>query len=193
MLKEMMTDVVNEVTGRSPDAITLLEQDHRAVEALFKAFENSDDRREKRRLARQICEELDTHARIEEQVFYPAAERVAQARDLIHEGEVEHEGIKRLVREIPQLSASDDYFEPRVKVLMEYVKHHVKEEETQTFPRLRKSDLDLQALGEQLAQRKARLKKQSRAPRRASSSRRPNGAMVRRRGAAASSPAARAH
>jgi hemerythrin superfamily protein len=186
----MIKEMVNDMMGKTPDAIELLKQDHREVEALFKAFENSDDKREKKRIAKQICAELDIHAKIEEQIFYPEAETVEDAEDNIHEGFVEHEGIKRLVKEIPRMQASDDYFEPRVKVLMEYVKHHVKEEENETFPKLQKSDLDLQALGEQLAQRNERLKK-AQAAASSSANARPNGSASGRKSAASEQRSAR--
>lgn len=140
------------------DAIDLLMQDHRKVESLFEAFEATDDKREQRRIANKICAELHVHAQIEEKILYPEAKaEVDEVADLINEGIVEHNAIKRLVREIPKLSATDEFFEPKVKVLKEFVKHHVKEEETETFPKLRESGLDVLDIGERLAERKRRL------------------------------------
>jgi hemerythrin superfamily protein len=142
------------------DAITLLKEDHRKVEGLFAQFESAEDKRSKGTIARQICTELDLHARIEEAVFYPTAKREAeQAEDQINEGMVEHEGIKRLVGEIQGMSPGDELFDAKVSVLMEYVKHHVKEEENEMFPKIRESDLDLMALREQLEAAKERMAK----------------------------------
>lgn len=144
--------------SHSPNAIDLLKADHREVEGLFAKFNGASDRRVKSGLAKEICAALEIHAKIEEKLFYPAAEQKAKAaKDDVKEGFVEHEGIKRLVKQISGLTASDDYFETRMMVLEEYVKHHVKEEETSMFPNIEKSNLDLQELGEQLAARKARL------------------------------------
>lgn len=140
-----------------PDAIDLLKADHRTVESLFSQFEKAD-KRSKLRLAREICHELEIHAKIEETLFYPASKKeVKGAADAVNEGIVEHEGIKRLVKLIPTLTASDEFFESRMKVLMEYVKHHVKEEESTMFPKIVESDLDLKALGEKLTLAKQRL------------------------------------
>lgn len=170
MLKELLD---GKKSGK--DAIDLLMNDHRQVESLFKQFEGAeDDKREKRRIAREICAELGMHAKIEEQILYPeAARKIEEAKDKIDEGIVEHAGIKRLIKEIPRMSAGDDLFDAKVKVLKEYVQHHVKEEESETFPLLRRSELDLSDIGDKLAQRKERLQRAaSRAPSSASTARR---------------------
>lgn len=139
------------------DAIDLLKADHRRVEGLFAEYEKAD-KRGRLRLARQICSELAIHAKIEETVFYPAAKReAANSKDLVNEGIVEHEGINRLVDIIPTLTTADEYFESRVKVLKEYVQHHVKEEETTMFPAIVESNLDLKELGSRLMLAKKRL------------------------------------
>lgn len=139
------------------DAIDLLKADHRKVESLFSDFEKAD-KRSKLRIAREICAELEVHAKIEETVFYPAAKKEAKkSTDMVNEGIVEHEGIKRLVKLIPTLTASDEFFETRVKVLKEYVTHHVKEEEKSMFPAIVESDVDLKAIGAKLALAKKRL------------------------------------
>lgn len=144
------------------DAIDLLKQDHRKVEALFKEFKGADDKRMKKSIARQICMELDVHAKIEEKLFYPAAKREAdEATDEVNEGIVEHEGIKRLVKQLSTMNASDELFESRMTVLEEYVKHHVKEEESEMFPKIVESDLDLKALGERLNAEKRKLQSSS--------------------------------
>jgi len=149
-------------SGRE-DAIKLLKADHKEVSDLVGKFENgrlSKDR--KAAVAKQICMALTVHAQIEEEIFYPAArEAVRSGEDLLDEAEVEHGSIKELVTAIENASPDDDeLFEARVKVLGEYVKHHVKEEEGQLFPKLRKSDMDLEEVGAQLAARKEELMRQ---------------------------------
>lgn len=140
-----------------PDAIDLLKADHRTVEALFSEFENAD-KRSKLRIAKDICAELEVHAKIEETVFYPAAKKAAKnSGDLVNEGIVEHEGIKRLVKMIPTLTTADEFFESRVKVLKEYVSHHVKEEENKMFPKIIEGEIDLKDLGDKLVRAKDRL------------------------------------
>lgn len=142
--------------GRTPDALTLLKQDHREVSDLFEEFESASGAR-KERIANQICEALTVHAQIEEEIFYPAAREVIEDEDLVDEADVEHATVKGLVARIEQGGPSDEHYEAMVKVLGEYVKHHVKEEEQSLFPQLRGTALDLDALGEQLAARKGEL------------------------------------
>jgi hemerythrin superfamily protein len=147
----------------STDAIKLLTEDHKAVKALFKDYEklakdeDAEDE-DKLQIAQQICTELTVHAQIEEEIFYPAAREVLDEADLVDEADVEHASIKELVGQIESSSPEeDDHFDARVKVLGEYVDHHVKEEEGELFPKLKKSELDLEALGEELASRKEAL------------------------------------
>ena len=144
---------------RTTDAITLLKADHRQVEDWFEQFEKADDDDRKQELATQICNALKVHAMIEEEIFYPAFLEATEETDIHHEAEVEHEGAKRLIAEIEEITPDDDYFDPKVKVLSEMIKHHVKEEEKSDgmFSKARESDMDLDALGEQLAARKAEL------------------------------------
>lgn len=142
------------------DALKLLKADHKEVSDLVGKFETgrlSKDR--KAAIAKQICMALTVHAQIEEEIFYPAArEAMRSGEDLLDEAEVEHGSIKELVAAIENASPDDDdLFEARVKVLGEYVKHHVKEEEGEIFPKIRKSDMDLAEIGQQLAARKKEL------------------------------------
>jgi hemerythrin superfamily protein len=140
------------------DAIELLKADHRKVEALFEQYDAESSKSAKLRIAQKICKELDVHAKIEEKIFYPTSKAKAkEAEDDVNEGVVEHQGIKMLVKQISKMLASDEYFDSSVTVLKEYVKHHVKEEETEMFPKIQKSRVDLDALGERLAAAKARL------------------------------------
>lgn len=145
--------------NRAPkDAIALLKADHKEVKTMVQRFNSSRSDSKKAQLAQQICAALEVHAEIEEELFYPPArEALKKNGDLIDEAEVEHTSVKELIAKIKGGSPSDDLWEAQVKVLGEYVNHHVKEEEGEIFPKVKKTRLDLQALGEQLAERKAEL------------------------------------
>src|SRR6185503_8757311 len=110
--------------------------------------------------AAKICEALRTHTTIEEEIFYPAFLEATEEEDIHHEAEVEHEGAKKLIAEIETSGPDDDYFDAKMKVLSEMIKHHVNEEEQRDgmFAKAKKSDMDLEALGQQLAERKAEVK-----------------------------------
>ena len=142
------------------DAIALLKQDHRTVEELFAAFEKASGEGRKQKIAEQICLELSVHANIEEEIFYPACEGKVE-EDLLKEAYVEHDGAKVLIADIQAGDGqTDDYFDAKVKVLQEQIEHHVEEEEKRMeglFSQARKAGLDMDALGRQLAQRKAEL------------------------------------
>ena len=141
-------------------AIDLLEQDHREVEAYFDEFEGLEDDAAKNDLAQKICMALTVHAQIEEEIFYPQAREATQDDDLLDEALVEHDGAKKLIAEIEEMEAGEELFDAKVKVLGEMIRHHVEEEEQELFPEVEKSEMDLQAVGEQLAQRKADLMKE---------------------------------
>ena len=142
------------------DAIALLKQDHRTVEELFAQFEKASGDGRKQKLAQQICLELSVHATIEEEIFYPACEGKVE-EDLLKEAYVEHDGAKVLIAEIQAGDGqNDDFFDAKVKVLQEQIEHHVEEEEKRMeglFSQARQAGLDMDALGQQLAQRKAEL------------------------------------
>jgi hypothetical protein len=141
------------------DAIALLKADHRQVEGWFERFESTRSDERKGELAQQICQALKVHTEIEEEIFYPAFLAATEDKDTHHEAEVEHDGAKKLIAEIEASGPDDDYYDAKVKVLSEMIKHHVKEEEQRggMFAEARDSDMDLKALGEQLAARKADL------------------------------------
>jgi len=141
------------------DAIQLLKADHRTVEELFESFEKAGGDGRKEKIAKQICTELKVHAMIEEEIFYPAL-RGKIEDDLLDEAYVEHDGAKVLINDIEAGAPSDDFYDAKVKVLQEEIEHHVKEEEKMNdnmFQQARKADVDLDALGEQMAARKAEL------------------------------------
>ena len=151
--------------GRGMNALELLKHDHDEVDEMFKQFEqikdNGDDA-EKEQLVAQICDALTIHAQIEETIFYPAARRALQEKgqDLLDEAAVEHQTLKDIVGRLEMAPTSDPLYDAGVKVLSEYVKHHVKEEESELFPKVRQSNLDLQSIGQQLAKRKQELESQ---------------------------------
>jgi hemerythrin superfamily protein len=141
------------------DALALLKQDHREVEDLFEQFENASGDGKKEKLARRICTELKVHAMIEEEIFYPALRGKIDDDD-IDEAYVEHDGAKVLINDIEAGSPDDHFYEAKVKVLKEEIEHHIKEEEKERdniFSQARKTDVDLDALGAQMAARKAEL------------------------------------
>ena len=145
------------------NAIQLLTEDHRTVEELFEKFEKAGPDAKKEQLARRICMELKIHAMLEEELFYPALRGKIDDDDL-DEALVEHDGAKMLINEIEAGSGGDDFYDAKVKVLQEQIEHHVKEEERQQdniFTQARKTDVDLDVLGEQMAARKAELMQQA--------------------------------
>jgi hypothetical protein len=138
------------------DAIALLKSDHREVEEWFKQFEKARSSDRKQELAEKICMALKAHTTIEEEIFYPAYLEGTDDQEMHHEAEVEHNGAKRLIAEIEGSSPDDEYYDAKVTVLSEMIKHHVKEEEKRDgmFARAKKADMDLKALGEELRARK---------------------------------------
>jgi hemerythrin superfamily protein len=145
--------------AKQKDAVALLKADHRAVEDLFSEFEKASGDTRKQKLAEQICLELSIHAKIEEEIFYPACEDKVE-EDLLKEAYVEHDGAKVLIAEIMAGDPSDEFYDSKVKVLQEQIEHHVEEEEKRMeglFSQARSAGLDMDALGEQLAARKQEL------------------------------------
>jgi hemerythrin-like domain-containing protein len=143
------------------DAIALLTEDHKKVLAMFKAFkklkedEASDE--EKAEIVQQTCHELTVHAEIEEEIFYPAARASLDDGDLVDEAEVEHATAKDLIEQLEVMEPGDELYDAKFTVLGEYINHHIKEEQDELFPKVRKTDLDLQELGAELAERKQEL------------------------------------
>ena len=147
------------MTAKQPDAIALLKADHRKVEGLFEKFEKAKDSRTKLSLAKEICTELTVHATIEEEIFYPACKDVVE-EDLNAEAYVEHDGAKVLIAELEGSTPDNEFYDAKMKVLSEQIKHHVKEEEKPGegfFAQAREGGIDMDALGQQLAARKQEL------------------------------------
>jgi hemerythrin superfamily protein len=143
-------------SSKQPDAISVLKADHRQVEKWFAEFESARSSSRKQALATNICNALTVHTEIEEQIFYPAFLKATKDKDMHHEAVIEHDGAKKLIAEIEASDPSDDYFDSKVHVLSEMIKHHVKEEEKSDgmFAEAKKSKMDLADLGRQLSERK---------------------------------------
>lgn len=147
---------------KAPDAIALLKADHAEVKACFKAYQKLVDSEagadERQELAEKICGMLTVHATIEEEIFYPAAREVLDDdADLVDEADVEHASAKDLIAQIRGMGPDDDHYDAKVKVLGEYIDHHVQEEQDEMFPKVKKAGLDTKAVGEELAARKEEL------------------------------------
>ena len=141
------------------DALALLTRDHDEVKRMFKEYEGLKDRSSAARqaLAAQICNALTVHTQVEEELFYPAVRDALDDDDLMDEADVEHEAAKNLIAEIEEMNPDESHYDAKVKVLGEEIEHHVKEEEEKMFPKVRKTRLDLRALGVEMAERKAEL------------------------------------
>lgn len=140
-----------------PDATALLKADHQRVAGLFEDFEKATTKARKASIVASICQELTVHAQLEEEIFYPAVKAALKDHELVPEATVEHATVKDLIAAVQGQAPGDEMYDARVTVMSEYVKHHVKEEEKQMFVQARKTDLDLRALGAQMAARKQEL------------------------------------
>jgi len=149
-----------ESNSQGVNAIDLLKSDHDEVEKLFDEY---DDRKEdadaqtKQDLADAICKALEVHAQLEEELFYPALRNADGMEDLLDEAVIEHQSLKHLIAQLESSTPDDMLYDAKVKVLSEYVKHHVREEEGEIFPKARSSDVDLDALGRKMIARKEEL------------------------------------
>ena len=135
------------------DALELLKQDHQKVKELLEEAEATEGGKEQKEIFKQIKKELETHARIEETVFYPAMEKHEELKDIVLESYEEHKQIKMLLREMEDLVSDSEKFEPKLQVLMENVEHHAEEEEEgKLFPKIRDllDDAALEQLGQEL-------------------------------------------
>ena len=154
--------------SRSPkDAIAMLKADHQRVRQLLEQYDrlagsDSADDGQKSRIAERICQEIEVHARLEEELFYPALRERIGGHDLLDEAEVEHQSARDLIRQIESMSPGDALYDAKVKVLGEYVDHHVQEEETQMMPKARRAKVDLVALGSRIAERREALEVENR-------------------------------
>src|SRR3954452_4381296 len=159
--KKRSQDKAEQTEMGSVSAIDLLEADHQEVEGFFEEYENLGDAGEKERMAQRICLALTVHTQIEEEIFYPAAREAIEKSELIDEAIVEHASAKQLIAEIKEMDANDELYDAKVKVLGEQVLHHVEEEEDELFPEIESSELDLEVLGKNMAERKTALLKET--------------------------------
>lgn len=144
-------------TAAAKDAIQLLRADHQAVSGLFADYEKADSSKKKKSLVAEICTALSVHAQIEEEIFYPAVRAVLKDKLLVPEATVEHGGIKDLIAQLEGLEPDGKMYDAKVKVLSEYVEHHVKEEQTEMFPKANATSMDLVELGARMTARKVDL------------------------------------
>jgi len=152
------------MTSQEPhkDILQLLMAEHREVKAMFDQYKKLADAGgkgdERMLLASQICVALTLHTQVEEEILYPAAREVlTHDEDVVDEAYVEHAGAKSLIAQIKTMTSDQPLFDAKVHVLGEYITHHVKEEETEFFPKLRKTTLDRAAMGERMRERKKSL------------------------------------
>lgn len=140
-----------------PDAIALLKADHKRVSDLYAQYEKTRSAGKKRSLVASICQELSVHAQVEEEIFYPAVKAALKDKELVPEAQVEHATLKELIAQVQGKEPDGELFDAKIKVMSEYTKHHVKEEQNEMFPKARQTRLDMNALGEQIAARKKEL------------------------------------
>src|SRR5882724_846205 len=142
------------------DAEALLKADHRAAEALFEKYERETSATRKAEIAEEICTQLIVHSTIEEEIFYPACREKNIDHDMLDEAQVEHDGVKVLVAELKSEEPDEEFYDAKVAVLSEYVKHHVGEEEKPSdgiFAKAKSASIDMSALGQRLQARKEQL------------------------------------
>ena len=139
------------------DAVALLKADHRIVEDLFASFEKASGDGRKQKIAEEICKELTIHTKLEEEIFYPAVKLALKDKELIPEATVEHSTLKDLIAQVEGIEPDGEMFDAKIKVMSEYVKHHVKEEQNEIFSKAKTTDIDFVKLGSQMATRKAEL------------------------------------
>lgn len=141
------------------NALELLKQDHAKVKQSFKEFEKMDheDEATMQEMVRAVCAELKAHTTIEEEIFYPAVRAAIEDEDLMNEAQVEHASAKDLIAQLEGMQPDDPLYSATFTVLGEYVLHHVKEEESEMFPQVRKAKLDLAELGARIMERKQQL------------------------------------
>jgi hemerythrin superfamily protein len=144
-------------TPPATDATVLLRADHKRVSDLFEQYETTRSQAKKKSLVASICTELTVHAQVEEEIFYPAVKAALKDKELVPEATVEHATLKELIAQVQDKEPDGEMFDAKIKVMSEYVKHHVKEEQNEMFPKARASKLDLDDLGAQIAARKQEL------------------------------------
>jgi hemerythrin superfamily protein len=143
--------------AKAQDATVLLRADHKAVSGLFADYEQTQSTAKKKQLVGQICSALSVHAQVEEEIFYPAVKVALKDKELIPEATVEHASLKALIAQVEGVEPDGEMYDARIKVLSEYVAHHVKEEQNEIFPKAKTTEVDMLELGARIVERKAEL------------------------------------
>ena len=154
-----------------PNATQMIRQDHKKVEGLFKKFEQTKGAQAKRRLAENAMAELEVHAALEEEIFYPAVKKEVEDGSMVQEAIEEHQTVKQLISQLKGMDEADEEFESQFSQLVENVQHHVEEEENEMLPKVEESELDLNSLGQQMSQRKQEMQNGGRATKKTSNAR----------------------
>ena len=139
------------------DAIALLRADHKAVDALFAEYKKARAPSKKKQLVSKICTELSVHAQVEEEIFYSAVKQALKDKELVPQAIVEQATMKDLIAQVEGIEPDGEMFDAKINVLSEYVKHHVKEEHNEMFPKAKTTKLDMLELGRRMAERKKAL------------------------------------
>ena len=156
--KQAAKKVVKKISSpKTTDATTLLRADHKLVSDLFAEYEKTRSVPKKKQIVEKICTELSVHAQVEEEIFYPAFKLALKDKVLVPEASVEHATLKDLIAQVKGLEPDGEMYDAKIKVLSEYVRHHVKEEQNEMFTKAKSSKLDLIELGAQIASRKLEL------------------------------------
>lgn len=154
--KETKTNTLKAKSNKN-EATAILKADHKLVDNLFKEFEATNSGKKKKEIVDQICKELTIYAQVEEEIFYPAVQKALKDHELVPEALVEHTSLKELIAKVKDVEPGGDMYDANVKVMSEYVKHHVKEEETEMFPEAKETKLDMVELGAKMLERKEQL------------------------------------
>jgi hemerythrin superfamily protein len=157
MTTAMQTKTKQASPSKVQDAISLLRADHKLVSTLFAEYEKTRSTSKKKMLVSQICSELSVHAQVEEEIFYPAVKKALEDKEMIPEATVEHATLKALIGQVEGVEPDGEMFDAKIKVMSEYVKHHVKEEQNEMFPKAKATKLDMVDLGSRIAERKKML------------------------------------
>ena len=144
-------------TSSGQDAIALLRADHKRVSDLYEQYESTRSAAKKKTIVASICLELSVHAQVEEEIFYPAVKAALKDKELIPEAQVEHASLKELIAQVKDKEPDGEMFDAKIKVMSEYTKHHVKEEQNEMFPKAKNTRLDMKELGARIAARKEEL------------------------------------
>lgn len=142
---------------KAQDATALLRADHKLVSGLFEEYEKASTKVMKKKIVSQICMELSVHAQVEEEIFYPAVKKALKDHELVPEAAVEHATLKSLIAQVEGVEPDGEMFDAKIKVLSEYVQHHVKEEQDEMFPKAKSTQLNMMELGGQITARKQEL------------------------------------